>query len=203
MKVLDLFSGLGGWSEAFVQRGYEVIRIENNPLLENVPNTQLKCVLELRDYLLECKKRGYDMECPDIIMASPPCYEFSNAFSAPKSIHVRDHGTLEEYTPNMELLIATLDIIQIVKPKYWIIENVVGSIRYFEKYLGRPRQIIGAYVLWGNYPEIILQGDLPTKSSKDKRHSPLRSNYRAEIPLQLSMALLTAILEQKTLFDYV
>jgi len=203
MKVLDLFSGLGGWSEAFAQRGYEVIRIENNPLLENVPHTQLKCVLELRDYLLECQQRGYEIQRPDILMASPPCYEFSNAFSAPKSIYVRENGSLDNYTPNMELLIATLDIVKIVKPKYWIIENVVGAIRYFEKYLGKPRQILGAYVLWGNYPEIILQGELPTKSSKDKRHSPIRSNYRAEIPFPLSMALLTGILEQRSLFDFV
>ena len=33
MKVLDLFSGLGGFSEAFLRSGDEVKRIENNPLL--------------------------------------------------------------------------------------------------------------------------------------------------------------------------
>lgn len=202
MKVLDLFSGLGGWSEAFVNHGCEVIRIENNPLLQEVPHTQLKDVLEVRDYLLECQQRGLEIQKPDIILASPPCYYFSNAFSAPKSLYLRKYGNLDDYNPSMKLLEATLDIIKIVKPKYWIVENVVGATRYFEKYLGKPRQIIGAYVLWGNYPEILLQGKLPTKKSKDKRHSPIRSNHRAKIPLALSMALLTAILEQTSLFDF-
>ena len=42
MKVLDLYSGLGGFSEAFVQdQNYQVIRIENNPLLKDVPHTLL------------------------------------------------------------------------------------------------------------------------------------------------------------------
>tara|TARA_R110002012_G_scaffold298131_1_gene496410 strand:- start:11 stop:625 length:615 start_codon:yes stop_codon:yes gene_type:complete len=203
MKILDLFSGLGGWSEAFVRHGCEVIRIENNPLLQDVAHTQLKDVLEVRDYLVECQARGLPIQKPDIIMASPPCYYFSNAYSAPKSLYVRKYGNLDKYDPPMNLLEATLDIIKIVKPKYWIIENVVGATRYFEKYLGKPKQIIGAYVLWGTFPAIHCPADkLPTKASKDKRHSPIRSNYRAEIPLPLSMALLTAILEQTSLFDF-
>jgi site-specific DNA-cytosine methylase len=41
MKMLDLFSGLGGASEAFVRAGWEVMRIENNPLLSEVPNTEI------------------------------------------------------------------------------------------------------------------------------------------------------------------
>jgi len=39
MKVLDLCSGLGGFSEAFLTAGHDVLRIENNPLLADVPNT--------------------------------------------------------------------------------------------------------------------------------------------------------------------
>ena len=38
--MLDLFSGLGGASEAFVDcPGWNVLRVENNPLLSGVPNT--------------------------------------------------------------------------------------------------------------------------------------------------------------------
>jgi hypothetical protein len=50
-EVLDLFSGLGGASEAFLSSGHDVVRIENNPLLSEVPNTQSMCVFELRDFL--------------------------------------------------------------------------------------------------------------------------------------------------------
>ena len=203
MKVLDLFSGLGGWSQSFVNLGHDVLRIENNPLLENVEHTQLMNVLDFRNELVEAFANGYNPIRPDLIVASPPCTDFSNAYSSPKSIHVRENG-LDSYQPNMELLEATIDIIQMLNPRYWVIENVVGSIRYFEQYLGKPKQIIGAYVLWGVFPHIHCDSSrLPLKSSKDKRHSPIRANYKAEIPLPLSMALLTAILEQTSIFDFV
>lgn len=200
MRVLDLFSGFGGWSEAFLRLGHEVMRIENNPLLKNVPETNLMCVKEFRDWIIEQQNRGYALARPDIIMASPPCLEFSNAFNAPRSKALRNN---EEYNPNMELVEVTLEIIQLLCPKFFIVENVNGSQKYFEEYFGKPKQILGSYVLYGYFPQIIVdESSLGTKKEKDKRHSPLRSNYRAKIPLPLSMALLTAILEQKYITDY-
>jgi len=204
MRVLDLFSGFGGWSEAFKTAGHEVLRIENNPLLKDVPRTQLMCVKEFRDELLIAKDQGHPMLDVDIIMASPPCLEFSNAYYAPKAQWLRDNPErlFDDYEPSLELLEVTLEIIDILKPRYWVIENVIGAIKHFKPKLGIPRQIIGAYVLWGNYPEIIIRGEIPTKAKKDKRHSKLRSNYRAQIPIQLSHGLLVAILEQTNFNDY-
>ena len=52
-RVLDLYSGLGGFSEAFYQDPtWEVIRIDNNPLLADVPNTIIADLTKLdpRDY---------------------------------------------------------------------------------------------------------------------------------------------------------
>mgnify|MGYP003133466538 CR=1 FL=1 len=199
MRVLDLFSGFGGWSQAFVTAGHEVMRIENNPLLKDVPHTHLMCVKEFRDWIIEQQERGYALVRPDLILASPPCLEFSNAYNAPRAEALRS-GI--EFKPDMELVEVTLEIIQLLCPKYFIVENVNGSQKFFEAYFGKPKQKIGAYVLYGNFPEIIISGQLPTKESKDKRHSPLRSNYRAEIPLPLSMGALTAILEQTYITDY-
>ena len=45
-------------------------------------------------------------------------------------------------------------------------------------------------------------GKVPTKAEKDKRHDELRSNHRAKVPIQISQALLVAILEQTSIFDY-
>ena len=58
MKVLDLFSGLGGFSEAFLRAGDEVVRVENNPLLQEVPCTTLQDVREMRDRLRQFKDEG-------------------------------------------------------------------------------------------------------------------------------------------------
>ena len=79
--VLDLCSGLGGASEAFVKDPYwDVVRIENNPELAHVPHTESLDVLEWMDWL-PCLFDS--MGKPDLVIAAPPCREFSRAFSAP------------------------------------------------------------------------------------------------------------------------
>ncbi len=200
MRVLDLFSGLGGFSEAFVLAGDEVKRIENNPLLNQVPHTEEMCVLEVRDILQKQVDDGNFIWPIDVLLASPPCLEFSMAFSAPKAIAARQNR-LDEYEPSMELVEATLDIIRLVKPRYWVIENVVGSIRYFKKIGLEPNQIHGACVFYGKFPKFSTP-DMPTKAEKDThKGDPLRSNRRALIPIELSTALRRAIISQKTLLD--
>ena len=204
LKVLDLFSGLGGFSEAFLLNHDEVLRIENNPLLSEVKNTTLMDVLTLRDILKRSKDQGelnpYFSNI-DLIVASPPCYDFSLAFSAPQAIASRN-GEFDTYSPDMTLIEATLEIIEMLKPRYYVIENVRGSIRHFEKIGLTPRQKFQAYVFYGNFPKIRLPDKLPTKHEKDQRHSPLRANIRALIPLELSEAFRDAILNQKSIFDF-
>ncbi|AXF52053.1 MAG: site-specific DNA methylase [Virus sp.] len=198
---LDLFSGLGGASEAFVNDdNWTVLRIDNNPLLGGVPFT----VIDDVDSVLDRLPRERAMEWPklDCIWASPPCREFSNGFSSPKSIAARE-GRLQDYKPDLSLLETAIEIIQIAKPKYWVIENVVGAIRYFEPILGKPRQIIGPYVLWGNFPLLDVDTSQLVEKKKKNPHSsnPLRSNYMAKVDFVISEALKKAIENQKSIFD--
>ena len=200
---LDLFSGLGGASEAFAQDlgDWSVLRIDNNLLVQGVPFTRIECVKELSKIVWPfAHPEGKKIDC---IWASPPCREFSHGYNSPKSVAARNGG-LDAYEPDMSLLEATLEIIQIVKPKFWVIENVVGSIRYFAEYLGEPRQIIGPYVLWGNFPLLdVDESQIATKASKDVHSSnPLRSNYKAKVDIAISQALKFAIENQKSLFDF-
>lgn len=198
MRVLDLFSGLGGFSEAFLRAGDEVCRVENNPLLSEVPKTSMDDVFAVRDRLEDYQQRGIPMREYDVLLAAPPCREFSLAYSAPRAKAQRNG---EEFEPNMQPLEATLDIIDMTKPRYWVIENVIGSIRFFKEYGLEPRQIHGSHVLYGNFP-MFQCGKLPTKASKDTNsQNPLRANLKALIPFELSESLRSAIISQKTLFD--
>jgi len=163
MKVLDLFSGLGGFSEAFLRSGDEVVRVENNPLLSEVPNTSIEDVRAMRDRLLEFKLSGQPIRSIDVVVASPPCLEFSMAYSSPRSV-ARRNG--EEWSPSMELVEITLEIIQIISPRWWVIENVIGSISYFEKIGLVPHQIHGACVFYGNFPKFSTP-KMKTKAQKD------------------------------------
>lgn len=194
---LDLFSGFGGASEAFIQDtdNWTVLRIDNNPLLASVPNTVMDDVKSL------ARRIHGSQHTIDVVWASPPCREFSTAYNAPRSVAAR--GGIP-YEPDMSLLHAAIDIIKTVKPRYWIIENVVGSIRYFAEELGEPRQIIGPYVLWGNFPTFAVdESKLESKKSKDKHSAnPLRSNYKAKVDFEISQALKEAVENQKSIFHY-
>ena len=102
LKVLDLFSGFGGFSEAFVLNNDEVLRIENNPLLSEVNHTVLMDVRKLRDIikqgLIEGDLNPYLCNI-DLIVASPPCYDFSLAYSAPQAIIARNgREAFEDWT---------------------------------------------------------------------------------------------------------
>lgn len=192
LRVLDLFSGLGGASEAFVQAGDEVLRIENNILLKDVPHTHLMDVIDLHAFLAEYAVGREDY---DVVWASPPCLEFSNAYGAPKAIAHREG---REHNPSMDLLMATVDIIELLNPRWWVIENVRGACPWFNEVLGEPRQVIGSAVLWGHFPQLIMPEDFEhRKADVDKRHSPLRANIRAKIPLSISKSLRRAVTTQQ------
>ena len=196
--MLDLYSGLGGASEAFVQAGWDVIRIENNPELSYVPFTRTLDVNDWADW-------APDLGRIDLIWASPPCREFSTGYSSPMSKAIRA-GNKDEYDPDLTLVMNAIDIIEYLKPKWWIIENVRGAVRYFEPLLDRPKQNIGPFCLWtsGSVPYITMPyGFTHSKMDGDTWSTdPLRANRRAMIPFEVSFALLRTIREQTTMEDF-
>ena len=199
LKCLDLCAGLGGFSEAFVKSPHwEVMRIDNNPLLENVSNMQIIDIFEFRDTLNDMISRGYKPEQPDIILASPPCTEYSLAYASPRS---KAQRAGVEYVPNMDILHCVLEIIEMLEPKYYIIENVRGAIKFFTPILGKYHtQINGAYFFWGRFPALNILEDVPKKSDHGRWSTdPLRANYRGLIPIQISDAILRAVECQRTL----
>lgn len=190
--VWDLCSGLGGWSEAFVQDGWEVIRIENNPNLSHVPHTYELDVLNYWDWIDGFPK-------PDLVLASPPCLEFSLAYNAPKVVAAREG---REFEPDMSILHACREIIEAVEPKWWVIENVAGASVKFQEIMGPQRQIIGPFHLWGTIPFL---PDLIEKKAKNNMSGSGKwsSNLRALIPFELSFNLLSAWKQQRTLEEYI
>ena len=120
MNMLDLYSGLGGASQPFLDHDWNVIRIDNNPLLSEVPNTTMKDILKI-----DLSHIVNDEDPITLIWASPPCLEFSQGFSSPKSKARREGIPFEA---DMSLMLKAKEIIDFAKPKYWVIENVVGAI---------------------------------------------------------------------------
>jgi len=202
LKMLDLFSGLGGASESMVlSEKWEVLRIENNPLLSGVPQSHEICVKQFRDELRGMIDDGFQPESPTLIWASPPCVEFSLAYSSPQSIAIREG---REHNPDMSLLEATLDIIDMLQPKYWVIENVRGAVRHFEPYVGKQQMVINHSIfLWGKFPSFV-PGSIDSKMKNEgSSRDPLRPNKRALIPFTVSDELRKAIESQRSILEWV
>jgi hypothetical protein len=194
-RMLDIYSGLGGASEAFRLAGWEVHRLENNVLLTHVPCTQIVDVMEWPFYDIPA---GYY----DFIWASPPCTDFSDGYSSPKSIAKREK---KQYDPDMTLVLKAKEIIDFLKPEHYVIENVRGSRPYITKALQMPpRQIVQSFYFWGKFPFIHVDADWRHSKYDNEPWStdPLRANYRAKIPLEISKAFHDELTCQTTLEDW-
>jgi len=196
--MLDLFAGFGGQSEAFIlDDAWDILRIDNNELLAQVPRMRMMNIAQLD--AKDLSPKGANGERIEYIHASPPCHGFSLGFHAPKAVASR-RGV--PYEPCTKLVEKSKEIIDALNPRFWSIENVRGSIKHLRPILGEPTLIVGAYVYWGRFPPVLITAsDIPKKSQKDKRHSPLRSNYRALIPLPLSQAFKNSIEAQTRIND--
>jgi len=194
MKIcVDLCSGFGGGSEAFMRDPkWLVKRYDNNPLLSGFPNTSIVDIAELSGDLIGPA---------ELVWFSPTCLEFSTAYSAPRMIAAR-RG--EKFTPCMDLLKTGLQVIEEINPRYFVVENVFGAIPDFEPYLGKPRQLISSFALWGNFPFLNIPRDFKHSKADGDPHSsnPLRMNHRSLVPMEISTALKQAIENQQTLQDW-
>jgi hypothetical protein len=178
MLMLDLFSGLGGASQAMRDRFWQVVRVDLDPRFS--PDI----VADVRDFC-------WDGERPDLIWASPPCTEFAREFM-PWSRTGRE--------PDLSLVEATIRIVEETKPRFWILENVRGATRWLDPILGKPRAIIGPYFLWGFFPP--LPGVYLNGRRKKESLPSSAAAERAKIPYELSLAVADACENQPVLLEW-
>jgi len=164
LKVLDLCSGTGGFSEAFKQRGHEVIRVDIDPRFKP----------DLCADILNFSIRG----SWDIILASPPCTKFTRDFLP----------WYNDPDPSLDLVLKIKEIIATRKPQWWVLENVKGAVKWIEPILGHHKKRVGSRYLWGDFPLF----DCEHIYGKQKIGIRDRAVRRAIIPYQLSLNLCIA-----------
>ena len=108
MKVVDLFCGVGGFSEGFRQAGFEIILGIDiwTDALKSFKYNQKCDVLKA-----DIGSIGKLPNC-DVIIGSPPCQNFSRI------------NTKRNPIDGMNGISDFERIVEINKPKYWIWENV-------------------------------------------------------------------------------
>ncbi|MFW9845153.1 MAG: DNA cytosine methyltransferase [Candidatus Thorarchaeota archaeon] len=128
MKVLDLFSGAGGFSSGFARMSEEhlAVDVDSVALKTYSLNYPESDVLQADIGHLHSMELRHRMEgTPDIIIASPPCEEFSLAnpdSDVPAAERIYGTGTAR-------LLLDTIRIIGDLSPRVFVIENVAALIR--------------------------------------------------------------------------
>lgn len=171
MKVLDLFSGLKGWSKAFADRGHDVLTVDIEAKFQ--PDI---CADILK--LTPSNLMGFGPF--DLVAASPVCTEFSKS-SMPKTWKsVQKYGC----NPDTTLLKQTVALIEALKPRWWIIENVRGAVPYFKPIIGKPVRHVGSRYLWGKFP---MFDTSPKYGKWMLPKTPDRPAKRAIIPYSLSL----------------
>jgi len=188
MRMLDLFSGLHGASARFQRDpAWEVVSIDNNPDLNPThcwdlsrPGAILK-ILDLGKF--------------DLIWASPPCIEFYKCLAP-------FYPEFYKKQPCMKLVEFALEVVKIMEPDFWVLENTKSGNHFIKEILGDPRQIHGPFYLWGNFIKfdsgLNISESIKTKKDTTSGH-PLRSNLKAMIPIEISAGLYDVIMNQPTL----
>jgi DNA (cytosine-5)-methyltransferase 1 len=116
MKTVDLFCGCGGLSLGFQRAGYEIVGAFDcwEPALNCYTNN-----FKHKAHYLDLSKKNIALKKirplnPDIIIGGPPCQDFSSA------------GKREE-GDRASLTITFAKIINSIRPKYFVMENVARA----------------------------------------------------------------------------
>lgn len=117
--MVDLFSGCGGMSCGFEQAGFDpVLAIDNwEPACEthkaNFPKTTLMCE-DIEKVSVNKLKRSLGREKIDLVVGGPPCQGFSVA------------GKRDPKDPRNSLFEEFVRMTNLIKPRYFVMENVRG-----------------------------------------------------------------------------
>lgn len=151
--AIDLFCGLGGWTEGLLAEGYRVIGFDIERHVYGAARYPAQLVLQ--DVLT---LHGSQFKDADLIVASPPCQAYSYRampWKRAKALPPPDNTLFETcFRLQREAHAAADHFIPLV------VENVCGA----QKWVGRARWHFGSFYLWGDVPALM---PITRKSVKD------------------------------------
>ena len=141
---VDLFCGLGGWTEGLLAEGYRVVGFDCERHVYG--EARYPAQLVLQDVLTI---HGAQFKDAALIVASPPCQAYSYRampWKRAKSLPPPDNSLFEAcFRIQREASEAAGHHIPLV------VENVCGA----QKWVGRARWHYGSFYLWGDVPALM------------------------------------------------
>lgn len=137
--AIDLCCGMGGWAEGLLAADFRCIGFD-------IKNWSYPGDLVLADVR---RLDGHRFRGASLIVASPPCQEFSyRSFPFKQCRHLRDN-----VPPDTGIWEACVRIAKEAELPL-VLENVRGA----ERYMGRAAARFGSYYLWGDVPVLLPDG---------------------------------------------
>ena len=142
--AIDLFCGLGGWTEGLLAEGYRVVGFDNER--HHYGDMRYPAQLVIQDVLT---LHGSQFKDAALIVASPPCQAYSYRampWKRAKALLPPDNLLFETcFRIQREASDAAGHHIPLV------VENVCGA----QKWVGRARWHYGSFYLWGDVPALM------------------------------------------------
>lgn len=193
--VLDLFAGLGGFSQAFAESPrWDVTTVEIDPGFDP----------DITADVFTLRPSDFDAEF-DVILASPPCTRLGK-MALSNAYFDGDEPNHPEASDHVSLAYHTLGLIRGLSPNYWFVENPPGKLR---NYFGDPTGTV-TYCqygmeyqkrthLWGDHPPMTYRSCVEGQEChistprSDERHPndsiPADSSEASKVPYDLSEAI--------------
>lgn len=152
--AIDLYCGLGGWTEGLLAEGYRVVGfdIERHQYGE----AKYPAQLVIQDVLT---LHGSQFKDAALIVASPPCQEFSY-MAMPWTLAKEKQRLIERDPTEQKRLTALFDACFRIQREACeaagrhiplVVENVKGA----QRWVGRASWHFGSFYLWGDIPALM------------------------------------------------
>ena len=142
--AIDIFCGLGGWTEGLLAEGYRVVGFDIER--HQYGDARYPAQLVIQDVLTI---HGSQFRDAALIVASPPCQAYSYRampWKRAKALPPPDNALFEAcFRLQREAIEAAGHHIPLV------VENVCGA----QKWVGRARWHYGSFYLWGDVPALM------------------------------------------------
>ena len=149
--VIDLYCGLGGWSEAFIAQGYRAVGFDVEKHDYGTGGYPGELVLrDVRSITGAELVQQYGV--PACIVASPPCQEFSYMAMPWSKAKEKERKIQADPAERTRLTDLFNQCFRIQREVSEAVPIVIENVRGAQKWVGKARWNFGSFYLWGDVP---------------------------------------------------